>query len=67
MAVEQWRLAHPHRGMLEVLVGSSEELREFDPDFPETPLDQLEQEVEKDEAEGKRRRKPVKPHNFVLN
>lgn len=53
MAVEQWRLAHPHRGMLEVLVGSSEELREFDPDFPETPLEQLEQEVEKDEAEGK--------------
>ncbi|WP_426716927.1 hypothetical protein ACEN19_04675 [Corynebacterium auriscanis] len=34
MAVEQWRLAHPNRGRIEVLVGSSEELREYDPKFP---------------------------------
>lgn len=53
MAVEHWRLAHPNRGLLEVLVGSSEELREYDPKFP---LD-----AEQEGKEEKRRKENPAP------
>lgn len=48
MAVEAWRLNHPKRGMLEVLVGSSEELREYDPNFPDTFVEKVERENEEE-------------------
>lgn len=48
VAVEAWRLNHPNRGMLEVLVGSSEELREYDPSFPDTFVEKVERENEEE-------------------